>query len=844
MSPIDDWQSFLRAKQDHVSQYWLTRAEFESVIHEVLEHPQSPIRGLQFSLEFEKPFTPFDIGRASDGEPLSQRVTLNDNRKGSCRIRWWPKKAATRLANVRHEALGALFSAWWKPELRTPTAGLPDLKRDDSAIQIAETTIAELLERGECPAVLSCDLDDFGKVNKKLGEGVGDRVIKEFGALAETEIARFGVLLHNGGDELVILCPRGALSAIRAAYIVRQAVMNHDFQISPLSVGMSAGLAATDSPRRNAMFQELRTEAGHALREYAKKPFKGCARAEPVEEAFAAADWSLKDLAALFKSLVLSASFVPAPFGNVWLDALSAVVTEALSSGDLAKGTTTTKDFIAWMNPAEGITPMPSGEPPRFFPASFSTSAMATPITLAFAVVHGILTSPARAKAGTSITLRYSSNGKAAAVVCLPSGHTFWESNNAEELSEECQLPIPTFVEAVNSQVPLVPSRAVLIKIGHAPLPLPAHLFSEIIVVDDRPTRGGCLPDFWEVSIARLVASVYRNPNIIAVFVVGDTKNGAETVERLRNVTTWSQNAEEMASRLSVTTAMLNDAAKRLEGRIYFPEDHQALVNVLARELETAPAPQPLRETSSCPEPLLNRPLVLKDLALRNIDGCHVETVAQAFPVVLEIARKADVPLILDQAGQLLRELVDFKVHLNRPTHDMIPAYYMDQKKRMEDYYESAFLDEQRFFGKAFRVGGQLEKVLDHLTEVIERNEGAFATRRAILVAQSERDDTKEWSPLGLVSVRIIPRFTGQHCELSYSFTWRTVEALVGFPYSLYGSVRFGQELTQLVSSRIRGATEGRVSMGYVSYIAHSLHVFTDEFGQAIARRIVNDATG
>ena len=134
--------------------------------------------------------------------------------------------------------------------------------------------------------------------------------------------------------------------------------------------------------------------------------------------------------------------------------------------------------------------------------------------------------------------------------------------------------------------------------------------------------------------------------------------------------------------------------------------------------------------------------------------------------------------------------------------------------------------------------------MLDHLAKVIQQDEMAFATRRAILVVPHEINDADELSPLGLVSVRIVPRFSGQRCELSYSFTWRTVEALVGFPYSLYGSVCFGQELTRLVRERVSAATNERVTMGQISYIAHSLHMFIDESGLAIVRRIVNDATG
>jgi hypothetical protein len=92
------------------------------------------------------------------------------------------------------------------------------------------------------------------------------------------------------------------------------------------------------------------------------------------------------------------------------------------------------------------------------------------------------------------------------------------------------------------------------------------------------------------------------------------------------------------------------------------------------------------------------------------------------------------------------------------------------------------------------------------------------------------------------VCVRIVPRFQDRRIRFDYSFVWRTVEALVGLPYSMFGSVRFGEYLTERLTQELAEHSY-TVEMGQVSYIAQSLHMFTDEYGQIIARRIVNDAT-
>lgn len=64
----------------------------------------------------------------------------------------------------------------------------------------------------------------------------------------------------------------------------------------------------------------------------------------------------------------------------------------------------------------------------------------------------------------------------------------------------------------------------------------------------------------------------------------------------------------------------------------------------------------------------------------------------------------------------------------------------------------------------------------------------------------------------------------------------------MGFPYSLYGSVCFACDFVKDVEHRIQGS-QIRTELGRVSYVAHSLHMFMDEFALNIARQIVNDAS-
>jgi hypothetical protein len=240
----------------------------------------------------------------------------------------------------------------------------------------------------------------------------------------------------------------------------------------------------------------------------------------------------------------------------------------------------------------------------------------------------------------------------------------------------------------------------------------------------------------------------------------------------------------------------------------------------------------------------LDRDLVIDQMSLSKTDGCRVKSIYEAYPIVLELTRRIDDTNIQhDQARRKLKELVDFKVVLTNPLEDQIPLFYSEEKVSFDAYFEKQFIEADGLFGKAFRENSQLDSVIGHLVEVLNSNEKQYATRRAILVVPHKTESGKNLSPLGLVSVRIGPRFINDRAVLNFSFTWRTVEVLVGFPYSIYGSVQFAKYVTEKIVGQLKPEIAKKTSLGFISYIAHSLHIFEDSFTQKIARRIVDDSS-
>lgn len=121
---------------------------------------------------------------------------------------------------------------------------------------------------------------------------------------------------------------------------------------------------------------------------------------------------------------------------------------------------------------------------------------------------------------------------------------------------------------------------------------------------------------------------------------------------------------------------------------------------------------------------------------------------------------------------------------------------------------------------------------------------GKTSTRRAILIVPNQFDST-DMNPLGLVCIWVTPRFVNEKYILDYCFVWRTVEALVGFPYSLYGSIQLAKHIREELNKKFcfKSSMDSNLNEGKLTYIALSLHMKTDEFNKRIAKSIVDAAS-
>ena len=846
LTAISDFSAQLRARL-------ATRLEYKDLLGSLLNHPECPILKLDVRVS-GLPEAPISLRLEAGGPaqtPPTDRWTL-ELASTTWVVEAWRSSISGNTQTFDREQVREILDCFWKTTAHDEKSRLISLQYPTTQA-IVNNYLRTISERGDPVACFYVDLDHFKEVNDKLGHDAGDRVILCWSRMAEQLLGEEGVVLHRSGDEFLLFYAGATpTSAVGVATQLMKATSETDFDVSDIKVGCSVGISLS-GPGLFPVYDELATEAERAVMSSGEKRRGRVSLLESSGPGFEAVDEQESDLTTGIRRAICIIRTELASrdvFASPWLNNIARIVRLTMeNAANVGLIQEAVENALFWF-PAPEATPFVASrlalERVYRVPASVISR-----VDVALAVARGVFASTLEGPAGAdgiSLQLRYTTCGSAVELRDRTLDRTIWQSDasasvTGDWVSQDLGLCIglgsKTRGDSTHTR------RACLIKIGHDRLSLlTASMFAEVLTVDDRPTRGGQLPDFWEATVARLIALLAAEPALEFCYILGDRRYAQETIGRLEAAVHWRRDLELMSYKTGRLPSEVADASDRIrEIRIFSNE--RDLLAVLADDLLSGPvlAPPASPSTPRQSRRFLVRRLENQVFSLNAHDGIRVDTIAEAFPVVLEMARKAEREgVILDAAGQELRELVDFKVVLRTPQVDRIPAFYRSESVSLDAYLHRAFLDKESLFGAELARDGQLDFVLGHLAEVISSGT-KFATRRAILVVPHQIVPGEDLSPLGLVSVRLIPRFVGETIRILYSFTWRTVEAFVGFPYSLYGSVGFAEYLTSELQARVATERGRHVGMGGVSYIAHSLHMFVDAYGQNIARRIVDDAS-
>lgn len=143
-------------------------------------------------------------------------------------------KANHLISTLKHELVQAREEAkHW--ELLATTDDLTGLHNrrmlydvDKKIAERRDTTNNEL-------TLLFIDLDDFGKLNKKFGDDVGDEALRLLGKTISKNIRETDIAIRKGGDEFVIIL-MGSTPEVASETVVKRLQLMLDGELS-LTVG-------------------------------------------------------------------------------------------------------------------------------------------------------------------------------------------------------------------------------------------------------------------------------------------------------------------------------------------------------------------------------------------------------------------------------------------------------------------------------------------------------------------------------------------------------------------------------------------------------------------------------
>lgn len=749
--------------------------------------------------------------------------------------------------------LTELARTLWGDDMR-PAGGLA-WKRESVRVRLPKSVerLREQPSGNGSIAVLFGDLDNFKDLNDQAGHETGDEAIRMVNRqLHDLCLHHGGLPFHPSGDEYYLILPNvGLLPMMKALYDLRQRILRHAFKSADdrsHHIDLTLGLQFL---REDVTFDRVTKAIAEAEEATKAPPTSGspedASRGEGRDKnkrrgrlSIASTAGSLSDSTsachfARFGAVLvrrrscLSRSTFPDPrLGMVELVTQNSSVADNL--GELDKAV---EDLRKWLGiDTAGECSMGSllqEQPTQAIPK----------IALALAVASGILRAKHTAGEALPSDLRVGFSADGSRTHVLHEGKVIW----GDRTEDGCELEV---VEIVSPQRARVSVPLIGLQVGLSDRPkfqcggeLPRDMFSNVVVIDDRPNSGGGLPDFWQVAVAQVCQSAAAGAGSPYVFAWGKTCESSETIRRLRQEVDWS--LDEIASLADISSDVVRDLRPVLTTNLRSVKSAEELVESLydiapVEMTESADASGKENATSD----ILRRKM-LDSQGLEAIDGVRCRTAAQAYPTVIDVLRRAAVRQSADDAFQTLRELIAFKLVIETPQHDPVPAYLQGQREDMQRYAEEVLLKPESRIGKVLQKCGQADAFTRELTSCYNAGAQHRSTRRAILVVPHEPKSDGFPSPEGLVSIWASPR-VGEGSEgdiVDWVFVWRTVEAFIGLPYSLYGSIQLAQSLLSKITPT--GPTaDARLRMGQLTYVALSLHMRVDGVHRRIAKRIVD----
>lgn len=768
--------------------------------------------------------------------------------------------------------IGELANLHWGD--RDPMTLLPYLKSPGTDTRLLAFAAASS-DRDECVAVLHTDLDNFKAINTEFTEPGGDAVLTEFAGRFRNHFSELGVVIRTAGEEFsAVLRHRDPMEILVAVEAFRRSM-----EIEPLAtIGRpntcSIGLSIYDRGDVVALcgsFDGLMLEA-RAAEVRAKQDGKNCIRlsetkGEPETVAISSSD--------LVRAAIAARLNLDRPGSSPTRDD-AGVLLGRLVANQLSSSGSDAQQAAQSVARAVGVTLAKSPELAAGKPPSLSfvvrTATWAASVAWGYlrsAYIGGTVPGPSdimrfeiRAGEDKLRVLALVIDAGTLGETVIPIGKVPADTPNLGSI----EIGRPWYPAAAappgsilrfeasdipGSECPLSP--CVLLPIGDAAIGLAKglrHLVADVVEIDDRPVIGGGLPDFWQSNVARTVRSCLRNPNVQTIIVLGTSANADATLRRLELAdATWSREMHDLQRRLSISLEhllMFRERGIQIV-RIEQPSEEGAYDAIFAANsaiATRASAPPTVNLEEEAKRRRISVAPQSEGIRLLPTDGLRTKTLTDAYPQAINLLRSSDAPPQVETSLRRFREFPSFKLVLTTPYIETVPDYWKGEQPALDHYFERNFGRQASLFGTRLYVeapdGSSLyQQGLDATVDAIRAER---PTRRIFLPISAV--DGRFDQPLGLCAIQVMPRFREGRCHLDFQWIWRTVEAIVGFPFSAYGSIAWSRKFYNAVLEElVRSGASTSVELGELTYLALSFHMFLDVGDTEIARAIVQDVS-
>ncbi len=842
------WKEKIEKYIKEIDNKLISENEFLTIIKQICSIEDCPVNKVLYSIDREDPYGVMYIGNQSlisahnsKNRIFTEHVKIDTINEITMCLEF---KENAFLENTKY--FENLFSSYWKPYTQRDINTLLMPIKQANIKSLLFKTIEEYNSKKDC-AFVFCDIDNFGDLNAKFTQSGGDYAMRHLSIILE-KYTKDSILIHRSGDEFIIVhFSNKQHEILEILYAIRREVNALSFpyqELGNISFTISSGINFIEKSKfdKNIELDDYASNAEIALKPNGKDSKKRnqisiFKEREDIKKIEVNVDNLKVSLLNSKINMLRSDSY-----RNIWLNYIS---------NDIAKRAIEKEKLNEmFYNYLEELKPIFSNKNTTCIldniELEYENTFSIYDIVIAF--IQGLYRN-SEFEIDKRIKLDFQDNNYKLSfddetIITLPYNKEIFEDETPLDISFEIPV-LPKLID-IKENSSCILSTSLLVVIGSFENKIIENLFGEKVIVDIRPTTGGGLPDFWEASLSKVLTHFHTNGNLKNIFILSQLEDTytSNYLEQL-NIGRLSENIDYIAYKTGLSAKIISEVEKRIKGRIYNIAEDKVLSNLFDLEFSELGAID--TKLFNYNKSVKNRKGYLESnidttrYKLNELDGCIGETLSSVYPIVIYTMNEANIhSQSKSQVFKHYKELIDFKVKLTNPSQDKLPWFYEQEEKKFQKYFEESFIKEDGLFYTGINEDNQENVVLTYLSKLLESNKELVNSRRAIIILRN-RIECGEPDPLGLTSIRVYLTKEENITKVNFTFIWRTVEAIVGFPYSAYGSIRYAEEflnkLKGLLSQRVK------VHLGDITYIAQTLHIFQDTYSENIAKNIIDEVT-